>query len=681
MFRTFHTHRGAMLALFSLLLVMLALCVGASAQQVAAGTPISRLLPADTSVVVSADVNWWWQNLATVRAMPQVQGGISAAEQALGISFDKDLFPCVGQFGFGMIDMKGNMPHMLFMLEIRDQASFNKVFPSLSTKIEALSTLKWMTTTHEGVSLTYADPSNDGNTVAWGQYGGWLVIGIGGGTIRKSINAWKGTAPALADNADWTKAVAQLPARPVVFCGANGTQLADMLTSVMPMMGAAGKPSTEQLKGLISMGAMSDGDNGLRFEGIDVYGPAMRKTMQEVKQALLPVDDKALSQLPPGTFVALLASNPAKIKEYALQQIANFSPTAEDKKKIDDFLKQAKPVLDLLENCTGQFAVAGSWSIDHGFGAATVLDTASADKAAGMVPALAAFLKATLPQLPVELKDGVASLPEIPEAQKADLHLKFCWTSKDSWFHLASAPELLNGGGQTTLTLPAEAKGASDVFLADMGFALPFLTQLEQKLGKNAWIDALLAMNLDKVQIVGYTTIADDGSTAHGAFTLNHLSGKALVDDVTRLIQVGMAEGAAATHSEEFKSQQTQSMSNLRQLAMMVAIHAQDHGNILPPIKTADDIKNVLKADDKLLIQPSSKRPYLPNASLAGQPLAKYADKAADIILFYDPVAYGDGSRCAAFVDGHVEVLSAKAWEDAKAKSGILDEAKIVRGA
>jgi hypothetical protein len=542
-----------------LLLALLACAVLTSAQQaipVAVSAPLSRMLPSSVPVVVSADVNWWWHNFATVRALPDAKAGLDLAEITLGISFDKDLLPCFGQLGFGLLvdDKPGATPHQLLLLEIRNREAFNAILPGLSTKLEALTGSKWLPTNADGVSLRYADPNHDGNTVAWGQFGGWLVIGVGGGAIRESIEAWKGKIPALADNAAWAKSVAQLPNRPVLFGGVNGTPLVGLLNSVTPMMGVKPMDSAEmanqiaQLKGMISIAALTDADDGLRGESIECYGPALQAIMANARKGFLPIDETALAQLPAGTFAACLTSNLAKMKESLLQTLAKTTLPAGSKKELNDFLQHNKAALDLLNHCTGAFGFAGAWTAEHGFGLAAISETPTPEKATGMVNALSAYLTATFPKLPISVQDGVASLPDIPGLEQAGWQLQICWTAKKAWFRAASNPTLLHSAGQTTLQLPPEAAGASDVFLADMGFLAPFLTQLKTTNEKNVWIDALLGMGLDKVQIVGYSTIAEDGSSAHSVCALHHLSAQVLIDDLTKLAQ--LAQTTAADHTK-----------------------------------------------------------------------------------------------------------------------------------
>jgi hypothetical protein len=71
-----------------------------------------------------------------------------------------------------------------------------------------------------------------------------------------------------------------------------------------------------------------------------------------------------------------------------------------------------------------------------------------------------------------------------------------------------------------------------------------------------------------------------------------------------------------------------------------------------------------------MLLLPSSKTPYLYNQNLSGKSIGTFDDPTATIV-FYDPAPYPDGSRCVAYLDGHVETLTAEQWAKASAKAGI----------
>ncbi|HOS44239.1 MAG TPA: hypothetical protein PK794_11145, partial [Armatimonadota bacterium] len=60
----------------------------------------------------------------------------------------------------------------------------------------------------------------------------------------------------------------------------------------------------------------------------------------------------------------------------------------------------------------------------------------------------------------------------------------------------------------------------------------------------------------------------------------------------------------------------------------------------------------------------------LPNPTLAGKPLGDIRNPS-EMVLAYEAKPWPNGQRCAAFVDGHVEMMTDERWKAAKAKSGM----------
>ena len=127
----------------------------------------------------------------------------------------------------------------------------------------------------------------------------------------------------------------------------------------------------------------------------------------------------------------------------------------------------------------------------------------------------------------------------------------------------------------------------------------------------------------------------------------------------------GQAVGAVADTRE--KARITSSLNNLRQIAVAAQMFCQDHKEILPDAKLWLQELNLPK---QVLTVPGTADKYLYNDSLGGKTLAEIKDPATTI-FFYEPNPRADGSRLAAFIDGHVAQLQEAAWQEAKQKSGM----------
>jgi hypothetical protein len=116
------------------------------------------------------------------------------------------------------------------------------------------------------------------------------------------------------------------------------------------------------------------------------------------------------------------------------------------------------------------------------------------------------------------------------------------------------------------------------------------------------------------------------------------------------------------------KARQTQSMNNLKQLTLAVMLYAQDHEEDLPE---AGVVWNVIKVDAGVLVQPGTGKQYVYNAWLSGKKLGEVGGDATRMVVSYEAEAWPDGKRCAAFLDGHVELMGEDQWTQAKTASHI----------
>jgi len=129
----------------------------------------------------------------------------------------------------------------------------------------------------------------------------------------------------------------------------------------------------------------------------------------------------------------------------------------------------------------------------------------------------------------------------------------------------------------------------------------------------------------------------------------------------------------AGTGVESEASGEAGSLSNLKQMALAVVMYAQDYDEVLPPLKTLGEAEEALSPyvrDESIFAQPDTDVPYKTNPVLSGKKMA-HITNAADMILFYEAKPADDGTRGAAFLDGHAKRLTADEWERYKKISKI----------
>ncbi len=107
----------------------------------------------------------------------------------------------------------------------------------------------------------------------------------------------------------------------------------------------------------------------------------------------------------------------------------------------------------------------------------------------------------------------------------------------------------------------------------------------------------------------------------------------------------------------------TSSQSNMKQLALGILMYSQDYDEVLPPMKTAAELKKAIMPyvkNEAVFVHPQTKAPYMPNPILTNKPMRKIANPA-QFVLLYEPAA-SNGKRCVAFADGHTKVIQESEW-------------------
>ncbi len=107
---------------------------------------------------------------------------------------------------------------------------------------------------------------------------------------------------------------------------------------------------------------------------------------------------------------------------------------------------------------------------------------------------------------------------------------------------------------------------------------------------------------------------------------------------------------------------QLQSEKNLRQLAIANMMYAQDHNEQFAAMEDPEQWAAALKIDKQLLTRPGTNELYQLNTALSKQALGKIADPT-NTVLAFEATPWPDGTRCVAFVDGHVLAVNEQQWQ------------------
>ncbi|MHB0938116.1 MAG: hypothetical protein ACYC6A_17130 [Armatimonadota bacterium] len=118
------------------------------------------------------------------------------------------------------------------------------------------------------------------------------------------------------------------------------------------------------------------------------------------------------------------------------------------------------------------------------------------------------------------------------------------------------------------------------------------------------------------------------------------------------------------------KALQAQSMNNLRQCCIAALSYAQDNDEVLPLLDDIEQLQQDVGLPGDVWKHPLTGEPYVANLKMSNVPLGEIENPAVAVI-FYEGTTWADGSRCVAFLDGHIEKVSAARWDEIKGQAGL----------
>ncbi len=109
---------------------------------------------------------------------------------------------------------------------------------------------------------------------------------------------------------------------------------------------------------------------------------------------------------------------------------------------------------------------------------------------------------------------------------------------------------------------------------------------------------------------------------------------------------------------------ETESVENLRQLALALRMCAQEHGDILPYLSTAGDVEEVLRPyveSEQVFRDPGTDERYGHNSFLGMKRLSDIPSPDK-VPCFYERTPGADNTWGVAFLDGHAARVSESEW-------------------
>lgn len=524
-------------------IILLLLVIAAIAYYVkksAAPASLESLVPKDCAMVAAADAAWWWNTSEDVRLDPQVVREMKKAEKELGISFDKDVVPWMGQTGIVFLGMSGRDPQIAIIAEIKDKDAFARCAKQVQSFAERESGKKWIDFTYHGVklrklsiSIEYRPPT----TFTSGVLPGWFILGIGSGAAEKVIDVTQGRVPSLKHNTEWVQAMSKLPSKRVAWLGCDGTRMTDIMDEANNVMGI---PSSSKWDSIRHVRKKQNSSASSMFNGFAVYvfsekgnelradaevilrSEAARKLYQKLKKSSKPITGKSLAKLPEGTFAAILVSNPGPWLDVYKQTMLDSCQTQEMRFNAERFFLIMTPIENAIDTCTGECAAGLIWRKEKGFGLTIAGETAGKDIARNSALSIQALLQGF--GMPVKQDGNLSILPALKHDEE-NIHVLPCWGFDDKWLALSTHPDLITSSKKATLKLPSDAAGADMVAFGKFSFLPSMLNWAKENAGSardREAIDLIRQLGLDKAEWAMWSKTDPQGTSVHTTAVLRN---------------------------------------------------------------------------------------------------------------------------------------------------------------
>ncbi|HEX2949162.1 MAG TPA: DUF3352 domain-containing protein, partial [Armatimonadota bacterium] len=626
-----------MLNIFALILM---LGVHALAAQT---TSFYGLVPQDTPVAMSVDIPWLWNVTANIRHA----SGWQETEKSSGFSTERDVLPWAGQAAIAITGTQDSGPTWAIYLQIRD-ADHMIDAAHMETIVQKMlaghSKVTWLSLDYKGVAIRRFELLRNMSVlkVATATIDNWLVVTIGDGVIRKVIDTRQGDSPSLTTHQSFTKAMGGLPVDVVAEFCVNGQGIYTQLQQSDATI--AQKLQNSELCKFFLAGSTAQSGDSLQSDLIYcTSSPTTQKTLKQLRADAGTVTGDSLTQLPKGTSAVMLVKNPDKWVG-AVEQIAidSASDTKEQTMLRQGFARYGK-LREALQRCPGELGIGVGWPTGKILGLTMAGQAASGNDANTAANDLSEYLKGM--KVIVSKANTLYTLPKTKSPG-----VLMCWEARKQWLIFATHPDWMKPA-TTPLTLPASVNNANLAALGDYTY-LPQLLDARMDTGVTRKM-----VNSKLGQWVLTVKIDEDGGAVRCHRSDNMTAFSSMISSIASMVA-----------QERGRARIRKSLDSLQQLVAVERMYAWQHHGRLPMLKTTTDIKELLKVSDAFFVSPRTNEPYAVNPFVAGKTWRSFKSPK-NMIVFYENTTGRDGSRCVAYLDGHVGVILSAQWPIAKQRA------------
>jgi len=493
--------------------------------------PLYSLVPRDSVGVASVDAAWLLKTSNDLRQLPQVRDALAKLEKDSGVTLAK-VAPWVGSIAVSIQEFNAgdDVPTGALYIQIRNKVVFARYAGQLHEVLDKYSKkqgVAWQKGEYRGISVERAQIAPVGE-IAIAAVGGWLIVGRGKGVIERVIDARTGHAPSIAKDATWSKTLAQVPGHPIFMLGMDGDSLERVLGNLDSEL--AQKMKASGLKDAAIAVSLSETGTGVQLDFTSATrSDTVRKRWQQLRQETGTVDGLALAQMPESTALTMLFARPGKWLEFS-KEMALETAEGSDRDRIQQLFSGLAPLLDHLNNYTGECGLGLTWHDKDGLGIILTGQTDSASAAEKTADSLRDKAESNMVQI---TRDGPRCQLAMPEQNIDTMQMKVqpCWEAKEAWVRLSSHPTWLNTAGPARIQVPSAARGASGLLVGKLSFLPAILREMGERAygDEKAMLTKLQELHLENADFCAWTKLHPKGESSTSSLLVNHLDWQAMM--------------------------------------------------------------------------------------------------------------------------------------------------------
>jgi len=532
------------LVIAGLAALIVAPCRSAVAQAAAPALP--ALIPQNSLMVSSIDVNWLWDTTASIRKAAKVNAAIEKAEAKSHISIEDDIKPWAGQIAFAVLDVKKKSASVIIYAQIRDQIKFMATVAKLTAAWKTPpadakpgdASPQFTPRDYHGVTVFDGTPiGKGGEAPSFAIVDGWAMAGIGKGSIEHALDVYQGRSPSISADPAMSQVIAKLPQTANAWGVMNLKGVMDSApgdAKLPPNMPGFLAESANNDMGV----AFTDEGKGMRFDIVSAPQTPKGRALLAKMAKNLPGVSGAILKKTPDAVLAVMFTSPAYYWNLFVSSMLETASSPAERKEMQKGLNTSgAPFVSTLPYFHKDAGFVITWRKDRGYGLALLAQGDSHNAALHAAATIAKALKQTGIPLQRGGNSWAAVIPGLDMMVPPTMPFKLApfISAKDDWLVVGSNPSWLSSTSAPNLQLPANSEGSPVIESVSMQW-LPSLLDLVQQQASaddtdvNQGLDLVRSLHLETATASCYYHIDPSGANSAGTAEVTNWDWHAAID-------------------------------------------------------------------------------------------------------------------------------------------------------